>query len=121
MALGSLNLKVSQKDFEERIQVIELRMQALADVVSRYESAKKNLDQFIEGNDNNFEDMCKNIDEYIANAKRAHGALNETKMELLKTVEQMGGMSSQIKETITSATEAAKSTLEAAIQVNSIL
>ena len=121
MALGQLNLRVSQKDFEERIQVIELRMQVLADVVSRYESAKRNMDQFIESDDSNFEAMCQNIDQYIANAKRAHGALNQTKQELMATVEKMGGMGDQVKEVIGSATEAAKNTLEAAIQVNSIL
>lgn len=121
MALGSLNLRVSQKDFEERIQVIELRMDVLKDVVSRYEDAKKNMDQFIESDDSNFDAMCANIDQYIQNAKRAHSALNETKAELLKTVEQMSGMSGQVKEVIGSATEAAKSSLEAAIQVNSIL
>lgn len=121
MALGSLNLRVSQKDFEERIQVIELRMQVLADVVSRYSAAKKNMDQFIESDDSNFDAMCANIDQYIENAKRAHASLNETKMELLRTVQQMSGMSSQVKEVISSATESAKSTLEAAIQVNSIL
>lgn len=121
MALGSLNLRVSQSDFEQRIALIDQRMTILADVVRRYESAKRNMDQFIESDDSNFDAMCANIDQYIENAKRAHGSLNETKLELQRTVEQMGGMSNQVKEVIGSATEAAKSTLEAAIQVNSIL
>lgn len=121
MALGQLNLRVSQSDFEQRITLIETRMNILADVVSRYEDAKRNLDQFMESNDSNYDAMCQNIDQYIANAKRAHGALNETKAELMRTVEQMGGMSGQVKEVITSAGEAAKNTLEAAIQVNSVL
>ena len=84
-------------------------------------STKQNLDQFIESNDNNYDVMCQNIDEYIKNAKNAHGSLNETKLELMRTVERMSGMSGQIRETLTSAAEAAKNTLEAAIQVNSIL
>ena len=121
MALGSLNLRVSQSDFEQRINLIETRMAVLADVVGRYEDAKRNMDQFIESDDSNFDAMCANIDQYIANAKRAHASLNETKLELQRTVEQMGGMSDQVKETITSATDAAKSTLEATITVASIL
>lgn len=121
MALGQLNLRVKQSDFEERINLIELRMNILADVVSRYEDAKRNLSQFMESEDSNFEAMCQNIDQYIANAKRAHAALNETKAELMRTVQQMGGMSDQVKEVVSSATEAAKNTLEAAITVNSIL
>jgi len=75
----------------------------------------------MESNDSNYDAMCANIDQYIENAKRAHSALNETKVEMMRTVEQMGGMSSQVKEVVTSATEAAKNTLEAAIQVHSIL
>ena len=121
MALGQLNLKVSQSDFESRIAIVETRMNILADVVSRYQDAKRNLDQFIESNDNNYDAMCQNIDQYIENAKRAHAALNETKMEMMRTVEQMSGMSDQVKEVITSATEATASTLEAAIKVSSIL
>ena len=75
----------------------------------------------MESNDSNYDAMCANIDQYIENAKRAHSALNETKVEMMRTVEQMGGMSSQVKEVVTSATEAAKNTIEAAIQVHSIL
>lgn len=121
MALGQLNLRVSQKDFEERITVISMRMQALEDVVARYGRAKENLDQFIESGDDNYEAMCAQIDEYVNNAKRAHAALNETKIQLQETVNQMANMGSEVKETITSATDAVKSTAEAAIKINSIL
>lgn len=121
MALGQLNLRVSQGDFEQRISVVEIRMQALVDVVNRYENAKSNLDQFIESNDNNYEAMVEQINQYIKNAKRAHAALNETKLQLQETVNKMSGMSSEIKETITSATEAAKSAVEAAIKIDAIL
>ncbi len=121
MALGSLNLRVSRDDFEKRIQIVDIRMATLADVVRRYEQAKANLDQFIESNDSNYDAMCEQIDEYIKNAKRAHAALNETKVQLQDTVEKMGNMGNEIKETITSATDAAASTLQAAIKIDSIL
>lgn len=121
MALGSLNLRVSKSDFETRIGVVEIRMNALVDVINRYENAKANLDQFIESNDSNYDSMVDQINEYIKNAKRAHAALNETKLELQSTVDKMAGMGSEIKETITSAVEATKSTVEAAIKIDAIL
>ena len=121
MALGQLNLRVSKEDFENRIQIVDIRMAALADVVSRYENAKANLDQFIESTDSNYENMCNQIDEYIKNAKRAHAALNETKVELQATVDKMANMGSEIGETITSAVDATKSVAEAALKIDAIL
>ena len=121
MAIGSLNLRVSQRDFEARIQIIETRMATLMDVINRYHDAKVNLDQFIEGNDDNYQAMIDRIEENVKAAKKAHAALTETKADLMKTVTQMNEMSGKVKETITSATEAAKSSIEAAIKINSVL
>ena len=112
MALGSLNLRVSKGDFEKRIAVVEIRMGALVDVINRYENAKANLDQFIES---------KQIDVYIKNAKKAHSALNATKLELQSTVEKMANMGNEVKETIVAATDATVSAVEAAIKIDAIL
>lgn len=121
MALGSSNLFVSKEDFLSRIDELESKMQALYDVVQRYENAKKNLDQFIVDGDTNYNNMIENINEHINAAKKSYSALNEMKENLKKTVDQMDSMSGKVAETITSATEAAKSTIEAAFKVNSIL
>lgn len=121
MALGSLNLKVSKSDFESRIVVVEGRMSQLMDVVERYNQAKANLDQFIESGDDNYEAMVERIDVNIKAAKKAFAALAETKASLQETVSLMEGMSTEVKETITSAVEATKSTVEAAIKVAELL
>ena len=107
MALGSLNLKVSKSDFEQRISVVEGRMAQLQDVVERYNS--------------NYEAMIERIDVNIAAAKKSYAALAETKASLQETVDLMAGMSSEVKETISSAVEATKSTVNAAIKVAELL
>ena len=87
MAKGSLNLFVTQADFEQRIGIIEMRMTVLNDVVSRYESAKKNLDQFMGDTDSNYEAMCANIDEYIAaQDEMVQIRLKEVRAVLLKAI-----------------------------------
>ena len=121
MALGSLNLRVSKQDFINRINTIELKMQNLQDVIQRYGEAKSNLDQFIEDGDSNYEAMIERIDLNISAAKKSWTALQEMKQTLEKTVEQMEGMSAQIERTIQSGTEAAESTIKAAIKVQSVL
>lgn len=121
MALGSLDLRVSKADFEARIAIAESSMARLEDVISRYNEAKNNLDQFIESNDNNYQAMIDRIEVNVQNAKKAHSALNETKLELQETINQMEGMSDKVKDTITSATEAAVSAVEAGFKVESIL
>ena len=121
MALGSLNLKVSKSDFEQRITVVEGRMAQLMDVINRYNNAKANLDQFIEGGDSNYQTMVERIDENIKTARAAYAGLTETKATLQETVNLMEGMSNEVKETITAATEATVSTVNAAIKVSQLL
>lgn len=121
MALGSLNLKVSKSDFEQRITVVEGRMAQLMDVVERYNNAKANLDQFLEGGDSNYEAMIERINANIKAAKKSHAALAETKASLEETVRLMEGMSNEVKETITSGVEAATSTINAAIKIAELL
>jgi methyl-accepting chemotaxis protein len=119
--IGDLNLKVSKADFERRIDLIDLRMNTLASVVESYNNAKRNLDQFIEGSDDNYEAMCANIDMYIKNAKSAHGLLAGMKDELKRAVSEMDDMHTNVKETITAATEAVASTVQAVYRVKTIL
>lgn len=121
MALGSLNLKVSKSDFEQRIAIVEGRMAQLMDVVNRYNQAKANLDQFIESGDSNYQAMVERIDANILAAKKSHAGLEETKATLQETVNLMEGMSNEVKETITAATEATASTVSAAIKVSQLL
>ena len=98
-----------------------MRMQGLIDVINRYGTAKSNLDQFITSEDDNFQDMINRIDANITAAKKAHAALNEVKVQIQTTITQMDEMSGKVKETITTATEATVSTVNAAIKINSIL
>ena len=121
MAVGSLNLKVSKSDFEKRINVVDIRMAQLVDVVERYNQAKANLDQFIEGSDSAYEEMLERIDVNIKAAKKAHAALVETKNSLQETVNLMEGLGTEVKETITSATEATANVVNTAIQVAELL
>lgn len=121
MALGSLNLRITERDFDSRIQIIDTRMSTLMDVINRYNDAKTNLDQFMEGNDDNYQAMIDRIDANLLAAKKAHAALSEAKANLEQTVREMNEMSGKVKETISSATEAAKSSINAAIKINAIL
>lgn len=121
MALGSLNLRVSKQDFENRIAIVETKIAMLVDVIERYGRAKANLDQFIESNDNNYQAMIERIDANVLSAKKAHAALTETKNSLMDTVSKMENMGQEVAETITSATDAAVSTVQAALKIDAIL
>ena len=121
MALGSLNVRVSKADFEARINTIEQKIAMLVDVIDRYGRAKENLDQFIESNDSNYQAMIERIDENIKAAKKAHASLVETKNTLQTTVDQMNVFGTEVKETLTSAVDATKSTVEAVLKIDAIL
>jgi len=121
MAVGSVNLKVSKSDFEQRIAIVEGRMAQLMDVIERYNQAKSNLDQFIESGDDNYEAMIERIDVNVTAAKKSYNALSQTKASLQETVKQMEEMSKEVKETIVSAVDAAASTVNAVIKVEELL
>ena len=121
MAAGSLNLKVSKADFEQRIEVIAQKISNLDSVIQQYREAKANLDQFVEEGDSTYEQWIERIDANVTACGKAKAALMESKASLEKTVEQMEGMSGQLRETIASATEEAKSTVEAAIKIAPLL
>lgn len=121
MALGSLNLRVSKEDFINCIDTLEMNMQRLQDVIQRYEEAKKNTYKFIEEGDDNYEAMLENIEVNVMNAKNAYASLQEMKADLQNTVDSMEGMSTQISDTIKSATDATKSTVTAAIKAQTLL
>ena len=120
MALD-LSLRVSKEDFEARIATVQLKMDALRDVINRYQDAKRNLDQFLEGNDSNYDAMIERIDVNIKAAGKSYAALQQTKVSLEETVSQMAGMSSQVSSTLDAAIEAAGSTVNAALHIQEIL
>ncbi len=121
MALGALNLKVSKKDFELKIEEIDSCMGKLDDVIRRYGDAKRDLDNFVSSNDSTYEQWCERIDKNVEACGKAKASLNETKLTLQKTVEQMEGFSSEVGETIQAATEATKQAVDAAIKIGPML
>ena len=121
MAKGSLNLFVGKDQFTERIDKVALKMKALEDVIERYGQAKSNLNQFVEEGDSNYQAWVDRIDANIKAAKKAWTSLQEVKVSMESTVNQMEGMTSQIRTTIEHGTEAAISTVEAAIKVAPLL
>ena len=121
MAKGSLNLRVNRSDFVNKIEIIQTKMGALEDVIQRYGNAKNNLNQFVEEGDSSYDAWVERIERNITAAKKAWTSLQETKVALQQTVDQMDNMGNQVRETVNAATEAAATTIEAAIKVAPLL
>ena len=118
MALG---LNVSQQTFQERIDKCAEEMGHLQDVIQRYENAKKNLSQFIAEGDSNYDNMVARIEENVKAAKKAYNALNETKVELEKEAQNLSDTTDKIGNLLDTAKEAAKSVIDAALKIDSVL
>lgn len=121
MARGSLNLHVSKQDFVNRIGQIEGKMGQLNSVIERYNSARNNLDQFVEEGDSTYEAWIRRIDINVDACRKALASLQETKNKLQTTVDQMEGMYGQLTATVSDAADAAKSTIDATLKVASLL
>lgn len=119
--MASLNLKVKKQDFVDRIDLIEVKMNNLADVIAKYRNLKTNLDQFVEPEDDSYDQWCQRIDANIDAAGRARASLNESKKMLQDTVDKMDDFGSLVTSTVQSAVEATKSTVETAIRIAPLL
>ena len=119
--MANLGLKVSRENFQTRIDNVKQNMDALQAVIDRYNQAKNNLTQFIEEGDSNYQNMIDRIDENVKAAKKAHAALSETKVELEKDMAELEDTNTTIGDLLEDAKDAAKSVIEAAIKVDSIL
>ena len=119
--MANLGLKVSRENFQSRIDNVVENMNALQDVISRYNQAKSNLSQFIEEGDSNYQNMLDRIEENVKAAQKAHAALSETKAELEKDMAELEETNTSIGNLLDEAKEAAKSVIEAAIKVDSVL
>lgn len=120
MALD-LNLRVSKDDFQRCINTAGQKMDALMDVINRYNDAKRNLNQFIEEDDVNYQAMIERIDINILAAKKSYAALQHQKLLLEETVTKMETMGSKVKQTLEDATGAAGSIINAALKVDDVL
>lgn len=121
MAVLKLGLHVKKEDFQARIDAMETQMSALQDIISRYREHKTNLDQFVTAEDSSYERWVKEIDAHIEAAGKAYAALKENKEALQKTVDEMDDFGRLLADTLESAADATKSTVEAAIKVAAIL
>ncbi len=120
MALD-LNLRVSKDDFQRCIDTAEDKMAKLMDVIERYNDAKRNLNQFIEEDDANFQKMLERVEQNIRAARTSYNALREQKQALQSVVDKLETMSSKVGQTIDSAIGAAGSIINAAFKVDDVL
>ena len=112
-----LNLKVSEQDFLNRINVIEQKMSDLWNVIEKYGRAKLNIGLFMGSTDTHLEDMIERINVNVEAARAEYQNLQEIKVTMQETVNQMNSMSAKIGKTIESATENAKEAIKSVINI----
>lgn len=119
--IQEVGLIVSKDQFLARIDVCAQQMAKLMDVIERYNNAKRNLDQFIQGTDITYQLMLERIDENVKAAKKSYAALQQTKLSLEETVNQMETMGSNAQQTVQDAIGAVGSVVNAALKIEDVL
>lgn len=119
--IQEVGLIVSKDQFLARIDVCTQQMAKLMDVIERYNNAKRNLDQFIQGTDITYQLMLERIDENVKAAKKSYAALQQTKLSLEETVNQMETMGSEAQQTVQDAIGAVGSVVNAALKIEDVL
>lgn len=119
--IADVGLIVSKEEFQARIDVCNHQMAKLMDVIDRYNSAKKSLDNFIQSNDVTYDLMLERIDENVKAAKKSYAALQQTKLSLEDTVNKMDTMGSEAQQTVQDAIGAVGSAVNAALKIEDVL
>lgn len=116
-----LLLKVNKEDYLQKIGELDQKINALRDLLGRYQQLKADVNMFVEDGDSNFQKMQENVEANIDAVRRAISITQHSRDTLQKTVDQMDSMSSKTSTMMSQAAQTAKSAISTAIRVNDLL
>lgn len=117
----ALTLIASKSDFEDRIHLLETYLSSLNETLSKYQNLKDRTESFMQGKDSNFEKMQQRVEVNIGAVRKAIRLCEASRNNLQVTVNQMDEATGKIGSLIDTAVDTAKSGIEAAIRVDSLL
>ena len=121
MANVELRLKVSKSAYEDKITKLDNYLGRLDTAMQTYERKKIELDQFMDGSDDNYETVKANIDANIATVKKAK-EMTEASMKMLRdTLKEMEDFGTNIGKLATDALDTAKTTIKGAVEAMNLL
>lgn len=121
MANVEIRLKVSKSAYEEKINRLQNYLNRLDSTITSYEKAERDLDSFMEGNDDHYEELRQQIENNIATVRKTRQMTEASIVSLQTTLSQMEEFGSNVGNLIQEGTEAAKGVIRTAIDAMNLV
>lgn len=116
----SLEMHVNIDTFNHANSQLQGQIGVLQGILSEYEALKTNVNNFIEGNDSNFDKMQENVEENIKSVKAELAEVQQIKDQIQHTVDSMEEMGTNAQTILDQGTEAAGQAIRAAIKLDEL-
>lgn len=119
--MAEVSLKVSKAAYENQIGILQGYLTQLDTTISQYERKETELDSFMGGRDDNYENMRAGIQHNIATVRKAREMCEASIQSLQETLSAMEDFGSNMASTIQNGVEAARTGVKAAFDVMNLI
>lgn len=118
---AELALKISKSSYQDRITILDAKLNQLNDLLQEYRELNNNVTSFMSDTDDNFSNMQENVRANIQAVKKAIAATQESRDTLQRTLDAMDETAANMGTILTEGAELAKNTVETAIKAAVLL
>lgn len=108
MAADDLRLKVSTTEYQQRIGILDSKINEMETLLREYEDLKRGADRVLGENDSNAEKLKNSVQANINAVKGQQNMLKESRAMLQKQMDDLGILSQNVTNLFTEAGETAK-------------
>lgn len=121
MANVEVRLKVSGEAYQAKIDLLEGYLIKIDSTLQSYEQKKIELDSFMGGGDDNYEDLKESIENNIKTVRKAREMTEQSLTMLKKTLDDMVGLSGKIGGAVTAGLQAGMTAMKTAIDAMNLV
>lgn len=119
--MATATLKISKELYDAKILKLQGYLGQLDTKITQYETAKSNMTKFIDGTDDNYENLRNSVETNIQMVRKAR-EMTEASIKMLQdTLKDMENFGEQASKAITETGDLAKNTLKGAVQAMKLI
>lgn len=119
--MANATLKISKGAYEAKILRLQSCLNQLDTKINQYESLRNNMTKFIDGSDDNYENLRANVENNIKMVRKAREMTDASIKMLQDTLRDMEEFGNQMGKTITETGELAMNTLKGAVEAMKLI
>lgn len=119
--MAQTTLKISKGAYQAKIYKLQSCLNQLDTKITQYETVRDNMEKFMDGNDDNYDNLRANVENNIKMVRKAREMTDASIKMLNETLEQAEEFGTEMRETISQAGELAMNTLKGAVEAMKLI